>query len=343
MGRKVGAAIWGAGWVTSGHIDGWVNNPRATLVAMGSRRGEQVKQRLREAGLEGKVEVYDSLEKMLARSDVDALSICLPSNAQAEAAIKAAESGKNLLIEKPIAKTLPQLRTLVEAIRRTNVKAMAGFVLRWNPMVQLARRMVTEGWLGKVIYARLAYLHELGNWYSGWAWARTREQGGTVTLLGGCHAIDTARYLVNQEAVEVVAFSTRGNREDFEYDPTIAGLVRFSDGAIAHIAASQELHMPYQFPIELMGSRGALREGRLWSDALAGQTDWVSIPTVMPDSGQVSHHPFRAEIANFVDGILDGSPLQSSIEDAAKTHEIVFAMDASAAEGGKVITLPLPA
>ncbi len=99
--------------------------------------------------------------------------------------------------------------------------------------------------------------------------------------------------------------------------------------------------MPYQFPIEIMGSRGALRDGKLWSDSLAGQTDWVSIPTVMPDSGQVSHHPFRAEISNFVDGILDGAELLSPIEDAAKTHEVVFAMDASAAEGGKLIRLPL--
>jgi predicted dehydrogenase len=341
MGQRIGAAIWGAGWVTSGHIDGWMNNPRATLVAMGSRHREQVDARLREAGLEGKVKVYDSLEKMLTLKDVDALSICLPSDAQAQVAITAAESGKHLLIEKPVAKTLPELQALLGAVRRAGVKAMAGFVLRWNPMVELARRMVTEGWLGRVIYARVAYLHELGSWYSGWEWARTRAHGGTVTLLGGCHAIDTARYLVNQEAVEVVAFSTRGNRQDFEYDPTIAGLVRFDGGAVAQIAASQELHMPYQFPIELMGSRGALRDGRLWSEALSGQTDWVNIPTVMPDSGQVSHHPFRAEIADFVSGILDGAPLRASIEDAARTHEIVFAMDASAAEGGKAIRLPL--
>jgi predicted dehydrogenase len=300
-----------------------------------------VNAKLRESHLEGKVEVYDSLEKMLERSDVDAVSICLPADLQAEAAIKAAEFGKHVLIEKPVAKTLPELHRLLDAIRRTGVKAMAGFVLRWNPMVELAHRMTAEGWLGKIIYGRFAYLHELSNWYSGWEWARTRAHGGSVTLLGGCHAIDTARYLVPQEAVEVVAFSTSGSRRNFEYDPTIVGLIRFKDGAIVHIAASQELRMPYQFPIELMGSQGALRDGRLWSDTLAGQTDWVSIPTVMPDSGQVSHHPFRTEIADFVNGILDGSPLRCSIEDAARTHEVVFAMDASAAGGGKVVRLPL--
>jgi predicted dehydrogenase len=339
--RKVRAAIWGAGWVTTGHLDGWINNKRSTLVAMGSRRGEQVVERLREAGREGTVDVYDSLEEMLKRGDFNAISICLPPHAQADAAMMAAESGRHILVEKPIAKTLPELRKLLGVVRSTGVKAMAGFVLRWNPMVQMARRMVTQGWLGKIVYARLAYLHELSDWYSGWGWARTREQGGTVTLLGGCHAVDTARYLVNQEAVEVAAFSTRGHRQDFEYEPTIAALVRFNDGAIAHIAASQELHMPYQFPIELMGSKGALRDGRLWSDSLAGQTDWVGIPTEMPDSGQVSHHPFRSEISNFVDGILDGAELLSPLEDAAKSHEIVFAMDESAAGGGKVVHLPL--
>ncbi len=102
-----------------------------------------------------------------------------------------------------------------------------------------------------------------------WKW--TKDKGGTVTLLGGCHTVDTARFLLGREATEAVAFSTRRYRNDFEYEPTIAGLVRFKDGAIAHISASQELHMPYQFPVELMGSSGAVRDGKLWSEKMEGR------------------------------------------------------------------------
>ncbi|KPJ89092.1 MAG: hypothetical protein AMS17_03285 [Spirochaetes bacterium DG_61] len=341
MENKLGVAIWGAGWVTTGHLPAWLHNRNCSVVAMGSRREEQVKQRLEEAGVLGKVAVYTSLDKILQREDVQVVDICLPSYLQAETAIRAAEAGKHVLIEKPVAKTLNELEKLRDTIRKTGVKSMAGFVLRWNPIVNITKRLIEQGWFGKIIYARLGYLHELGDWFTGWHWARTISQGGTVTILGGCHAVDTTRYLIDHEATEVVAFSTRGHRTDFEYEPTIAGLVRFENGAIAHIAASQELHMPYQFPIELMGSLGAIRDERLWSEKLKGQTDWVRIPTIMPDSGDVAHHPFQPEIDHFIDCILNDEESHASVEDTVKTHEIVFALDESAAKGGKVIELPL--
>lgn len=341
MVEKLGVAIWGAGWVSTEHLRSWLNNPNCEIIAMGSRRAEQVKERLEEFGLEEKVEIYTSIDKMLKRQDINVVSICLPAYLQAETSILSAEAGKHVLIEKPIAKTLEELKKLRDVIRKTKVKTCAGFVLRWDPFVKITKNLIAEGWLGKIIYGRFGYLHELGDWYSGYNWARTKLHGGTVTILGGCHAVDTMRFLVNEEAVEVVAFSTRGHRTDFEYEPTIAGLVRFQNGAICHISASQELHMPYVFPVELMGSFGAMRDGKVWSEKIKGQTGWASIPTIMPDSGDVTHHPFQGEIDHFVDCILNDKESHANVEDSVKTHEIVFALDESAAKGGIPVKLPL--
>lgn len=341
MRDKIHVGIFGAGWVSAEHLKAWKNNPRCEVVAMGSRRAEQVKQRLIEAGVDGKVEICASLEKILQRKDIDVISICLPAYLQAEAAMLAAEAGKHLLVEKPIAKTIAELKQLRDVVCKAGVKTVVGFVLRWNPMVQIVKNLIREGWLGKIIYGRFAYLHELGPWYSGYAWARTQAMGGSVTLLGGCHAIDVMRYLVDDEAAEAVAFSTRGHRFDFEYDPTIVGLVRFKNGAVGQIAASQELHMPYLFPMEIMGSLGAIRDGKIWSEKTKGQTGWANIPSIMPDSGDVSHHPFQGEIDHLVDCILNNKESHASVADSVKTHEIVFAMDDSAAESGRPVKLPL--
>lgn len=190
MSDKLRVGVWGAGWVSSEHLKAWKNNPHCEVVAMGSRRAKQARQRLAEAGVTG-AKVYSQLGALLKHPGLDALSICLPADLQAEAAIQAARAGKHILIEKPIAKTPEELRALRDAIRETKVKTSTGFVLRWNPMVMIAKRLIEEGWLGKIIYSRFAYLHELGSWYSGFEWARTLKQGGSATLLGGCHAIDT--------------------------------------------------------------------------------------------------------------------------------------------------------
>ena len=341
MDKELGVAIWGAGWVTTEHLRGWIDNPHSRVVAMGSRRAEQVRERLSEAGIQDDADVYTSLDEILERKDIDAISICLPSHLQAEAAIKSAAAGKHLFIEKPMAMTLEELRQVRDAVRKARVKTVVGFVLRWNPLIQIAKNLVADGSLGKIIYGRFGYLHEAGPWHSAWEWMRKLETGGTVTLLGGCHAIDTMRYLMGQEVAEVTAFSTRGHRTDFEYEPTLAGLIRFEDGALAHLTASQEIHMPYVFPVELMGSLGALRDGKLWSEKLKGQTDWVPIPTVLPDSGHVAHHPFKDEIDHLVDCVLNDQESHVSAEDAVKTHEVVFALDTSAEKGGAPVRLPL--
>jgi predicted dehydrogenase len=184
-------------------------------------------------------------------------------------------------------------------------------------------------------------MHEAGPWYNSFSWIRSKERGGSSTLLGGCHAIDAMRFLVGQEADTVTAFSTTGHRKDFEYDPTLAGVIKFKDGSLAHLTATQELHMPYVFPVEVMGSLGAIRDGKVWSEKLKGQSGWVAIPATMPDSGHVTHHPFPEIIDHLVDCILNGRESHVSAEDAVKTHEIVFALDQSAAQGGKPVKLPL--
>ncbi len=340
MKKEIGAGIWGAGWVSTEHLAAWNNNPHSRIVAMGSRRKEQVEERLAQAGVEG-VEVYTDLDEMLGRKDLDAVSICMPADLQADAGIRAAEAGKHVCMEKPVATTPEELRRIRDAVKKAGVRTVTSFVLRWNPMVEIIARLISEDWFGKIIYSRFAYLHEMGDWYSGYGWARTKKQGKSVTLLGGCHAVDAMLFLLKKKVIEVSAFSARGHRDDFEYDPTIAGVMRFEDGTLAHITVSQELHMPYTFPMELMGSKGAVRDNRIWSDKLAGQKDWATVPSILPDSGDVSDHPFQNEIDHFVECILEDRESHASVENTAHSHEVVFALDRSAEQSGMPVSLPL--
>ena len=118
--------------------------------------------------------------------------------------------------------------------------------------------------------------------------------------------------------------------------------MKFANGAIGKISSSVDCIMPYQFNIDLMGDGGAIRDNRVYSRELfPEQSDWAVVPAVLPDSGDVSHHPFEGEIAHFLDCIETGEDSYVDIADAVNTHEVCLAMDRSWQNGGETIALPM--
>jgi predicted dehydrogenase len=98
--------------------------------------------------------------------------------------------------------------------------------------------------------------------------------------------------------------------------------------------------MPYRFPIRIFGSLGTVFDNRIWSHKFPGQTDWVEMPAILPDSSDVRHHPFQGEIDHFVECLRNDRESHCNLEDAVKTHEVVFAALKSR-ETHRAIELPL--
>lgn len=338
--QKLGVGVIGAGNVAKEHIRAYQRNPHTEVVALYSRTRETLEARAAQMGLPTTCALYTDLDRLLADERVQIVSICTPNHVHAAQTIAAARAGKHVLIEKPVALNLADLRAMDAAVREAGVRSMVSFVLRRNPLLRILRRQVEEDAIGEIFMAEVDYWHSTPRAVAG-HWMTQRAHAGSVFLMGGCHAVDAARFLVGSEIVEVFALSTKGKgRPYYEYDPTVSALVRFASGAIGKISASMECMMPYAFNIVLMGHKGTIRDHRLWSHKFAGQTGYVEIPTVLPDSGDVAHHPFQEEIDDFVEAILHGLPVQPDLPDAVKTHEVVLAIDRSA-ETGQPVSLPL--
>jgi predicted dehydrogenase len=139
------------------------------------------------------------------------------------------------------------------------------------------------------------------------------------------------------EIVEVMQYATHGKGVDFsdyEYPPTTATLCKFADGRVGKVTSSIECIQPYVFNINLVGSRGTIRNNRIFSKTkFPGQSTWVEVPTILPDSGDVSHHPFTGEVAHLVACIRSGQESHVSVADAFKTHAVCFAADTSGRTG----------
>ncbi len=342
--KVLGAAIFGAGWVAGEHARAYQKCERTKLVAVGSRKAESARKCAEYAGAPDAAITTD-FDEILEHPEVDIVSITTPPDLHADLTIRAAEAGKHVCIEKPIALDWKSCLKMQKAVKKARVKSIVSFCLHWNPSLENTRTLIDKGAIGKPYYVEVDYWHGMKKWYPQYHWAVKKPQGGSSLLSAGCHAVDAMRWFAGNgdPVVEVSAYSIphQGDNPDWGYDPTTVLICRFKSGTIGKTASILDCKMPYSFNVDVVGTRGTIRDNRVWSEALfPGQTSWGTIPTVLPDSGDVTHHPFDGQIEALVAGILDNKPVMPDLDDAIKTHEVVFAAD-RAAEQGKPVKLPL--
>ena len=341
MNTKMGAAVLGTGDVSGEHIKAYQHNPHTEVRAILSRDRARAEAKAAQCGLTN-CRAYTSLDELLKNDEIQVVSVCTPHHMHVEQGIACAESGRHLVMEKPIAIELEGLHRLDAAVTKAGVRSVVSFVLRWNPLYETIKAILADGTVGDLFYGEVDYLHGIGRWYSGFEWISRKATGGTALLGGGSHAVDGLRWFMGQEAVEVQGYAnwSKSNPLGYEYEANSVILVKFADGRMGKVATSFEAVMPYAFNIFLMGDRGSIRNNQLFTNRWPGQKGWATIPTILPDSGAVTHHPFNGQIDHFVDCILAGRESHCNIADAVKTHEICLAGEISAREG-RPVRLPL--
>ncbi len=338
--KEMGVGIIGTGWVSDEYIRSFSMNPHTRVVAICSRDRDRARAKAAAHHLEGCTAV-STPEEMMKLPGLDIVCINTPNFLHAEQTIMAAESGKHIVIEKPIATRWEDMKKMKAAVDRAGVTTIVGFVLRWNPMFVTIKKMLADGVLGKVNYAEVDYLHAITPAYHCYPWSVKKETGGSILQVGGCHAVDGLRWFVNDEAKEVVALSSRF-RPDFEQDTTITFVVKFASGSMGKVCCSYDVANPYIYNVEIFGSKGTVINNRVWSrTSFPGQEGWITIPTTTPDSGDVTHHPFPNEVDHFVECILQKKRPIVDLDDAIKTFELIEAADRSACAGGQAVKLPL--
>lgn len=360
--RKLGVLVHGAGWVSGEHIKAFQNNPLTRVVAVSDLKIEIVQRRATETGLED-IGMYTNLDEALRHDGVDIVSVCTPQHLHPENTIKAAEAGKHVVIEKPIANSLEEMRAMREAVRKAGVKTVVSFVLRWNPLFEILKSLIADNALGEIYYVEADYNHHIGSWWSGFKDAWQKETGVSAMLVGGCHALDAARWFTSRDrqgaarVTEVFAYRggyRKGSHHEYncltgtwvedaprmEYEGLEVALLKFDNGAIGKVSVNFDCIMPYTFPIRIFGDKGSVKDNRIWSHKFPGQKGWVEIPTILPDSADVSHHPFQGEMDHFVDCILNDRESHCNLDDAFHTHEVIFAV-LKCYETGEPVSLPI--
>jgi predicted dehydrogenase len=331
--NKLGVGIIGCGSVAEEYVKAFQKDERSEVRALVSRNRANAERYRDRYNLSCAIETDAAV--MLKREDVDIVVVSTPHNRHTKYVVAAAEAGKHIIIEKPVALTLQDVRKQQKAVKKGKVKTLVSFVLHWNPLLTTIDRLITQGVFGDIFMVEVDYLHRI--WMTTEEkWYASREQSGTAILTGGCHAIDALRWFARNEAEQVSAYQVK-TENPVEYPGTISVNVRFKDGKIGRSTTSFDVKMPYRFNIGIYGTEATLRNNELFAPKLfPGQDNFLMIPCTLPDSANVAHHPFAGEVSHFLDCIIEDKQPYPDLEDAAQTQAVCFAADLSAELGRPV-------
>ncbi len=331
--ERLGVGIIGCGAVAEEYVKAFKKDERSEIRALVSRNRTNAERYRDKYDLDCAIET--DAAQMLRRKDTDIVVVCTPHNQHTKYAVAAAEAGKHIIIEKPVAIILEDMRKQQEAVKKAGVKTLVSFVLHWNPLLMTIDRLITQGVFGNIFMVEVDYMHRI--WTTAeQKWYASREHSGTAILTGGCHAIDALRWFARSEAKAVCAYQAK-TENPIEYPGTISVNVEFEDGKIGRSTTTFDAQMPYRFNIGVYGTEGTIRNNEIFAPKLFdGQKDFMKIPCILPDSADVTHHPFEGEASHLLDCIIEDKRPYPDLEDAAQTHAVCFAADLSAESGSPV-------
>ncbi len=337
--KKYRVGIVGYGWAAGAHIPAINASPLAQVTTICSSRQLNARELSTHHGCD--LRTTPSLDALLDDSEVDVVSICSYHAQHAHQVIAAAEAGKHIICEKPLALSLKDVRAIERAVRKAGVGFCLCFELRFSSQFRAIKSLLDQGLLGTLHYAEVDYYHGIGPWYAQYRWNTRKDAGGSALLTAGCHALDALRLCMGDaEAADVqsfAAFSASSHFRDYEYPTTSVTIVKFKDGRIGKCTASVDCLQPYYFHTHLVGSEGSLLDNKFHSMKIHGldKSKWSELSMKMLDSGDVSDHPYRTQFDAFFTSIDQGKDMPlTSLGEALRTHELIFRADAAAAKNG---------
>ena len=300
--------------------------------------------RAREFAAKHKVRTpYDDFDAMLRDPAVDVVYLASPNFLHCEQTVKAAQAGKHVLCEKPMALTLEDCRRMVETCRQQGVRLGTGFHLRHHPGHQRMRELVQGGSLGTIVMAQAQWAYgargvekpgpraALQQW-----WEDPAMVGAGSWMGSGVHCADLLRYVLGQEVVEVTAITDTSEAEPLEHLATV--LLRFEGGALGTAVASRRLPDSHN-NLTVYGSlgRGEVRGGlhvdlqgtlEVATDAFHDAEEYPNDPLAM----------YVRQVAAFNEAVTSGAEPVASGWDGLKVAEVTLAMVESARTGRRVRT-----
>src|SRR5215469_7555056 len=248
-----GFGIVGAGVISATHAEAIAMVPGARLAAVTDTSPESAR---RIADAHGCAAEPD-LGSLLARDDVDIVTVCVPSGLHAEVGVAAAAAGKHVIVEKPIDVTLEAADRLIGAARAAGVKLTVISQHRFDPGVVELRRLIGDGALGTLLLGEASTKwYRTQAYYDSGTWRGTLALDGGSLMNQGVHYVDLLLACMGPVA-EVTAISATQTHQ-IEAEDVALALLRFRSGAVGTIVSSTSVFPGLAQRLEISGTHGTV-------------------------------------------------------------------------------------
>ncbi len=316
----------GAGFMGRLHAAAWAQTP-AQLAAVFDPNAESARAIQQQYG----ATAYDSVEALLAA--VDVVDVCTPTHMHHALVLQAAQAGKQIVCEKPLARTAAHADEMVAACKAAGVKLLAGHVVRFFPEYALAKQIVDGGELGRLGTVRLKRVSSGPTWSK---WFFDFEKSGGMILDLMIHDFDYAQWVAGP-VESVFARSVRGQNPDAPTDYALA-ILRHESGALSHVEGGWAYPPPhFRTALEIAGEDGLIEHPAESSAPLAvylkkqGDEDGAGVPT-----SPLLEDPYHTQIKHFYEVLAHDVPARIAPEEGAAAVRIALAAIESARTGRRV-------
>jgi D-xylose 1-dehydrogenase (NADP+, D-xylono-1,5-lactone-forming) len=294
---------------------------KARALAIASRNRERAQAVAQQFGIE---RVYSDYQALLDDREIDAVYIALPNHLHHPWTLRAAEAGKHVLCEKPLAMSASEGAEMISACQRANVLLMEAIMYRFHPRILFLKQILESGTLGTLRFLHAAFSFPFNNPNN---YRSHQEYGGGALLDVGTYCIDVVRWLANSEPLHIQGFMRRKGTIDVDTQ----ALLTFTDEVIAHIQCS--FAAAEHQVIEVVGTTGT---------AIASQafTAWHSdSTTLLLQNGSHGEQktfapadPYQAMIEHFTGCVLGQVTLRYQPTDSLGTLQVIDQLRQEATE-----------
>jgi len=324
---KIKVAVFGCGAIAQRrHIPEYAANENVELVAFADPIVERAEEMAKTYG----GTAYSSYEELLAKENVDAVSVCTPNYLHAPMTIAAANAGKHVLVEKPMASTAEEAEQMIAAAKKNNVYLMVGHNQRLMPPHVKAKEILDSGKLGRVLNFRTSFGHPgpeawsvdgAGSWFF-------RKEEAIMGAMGdlGVHKSDFIRYLLGDEVAEVAGFISTLDKKDTKVDDNATCIVRMKSGAIGTLVASWTQYRAGDNSTVLWCENGVMKIGTVDGDEVIveltnGTVETYKVGAMATNEKQVPSGVIDA----FVESIVTQTPPSISGEEGLASLKVILA------------------
>ena len=257
---------------------------------------------------------YNDVQDLLKHLDLDAVVVATPDHLHRDACVLAAQAGKHILVEKPIATTVEDAEAIIAAAEAANVKLMVGFTLRFSLHYMQAKKAASDGTLGDLvsIYARRENVISQPD--------RLKGRCGVLMFLGP-HDFDAMRWIVGSEPVNIYTQAATSVPSAYPIENETFSIIRFANGVIGCAQIGwylQDKHAAGRdFKLDIIGNKGSLNLDQMRQGIEIYTQNGAKFPSV--SAGLVD------EDRAFVDCILDNKAVPATGQDGLAAVRMVLA------------------